>query len=1098
MDSDSIVVRTRLIPPRLPRRWLRRPRLDRLLAAAVEYPVTVVSASAGYGKSTALASFAARGGWPTIWCSLSEGIADPLMFLLHLVHGCRSVAPRIGERALALLEQGESGAPVWRQALDALINDLVLALDEETILVLDDEHTVDDLPDIRAVIEQLIARCPPRLHVLLATRQWPQLASLPILQARSELFAVSESSLAFTPDEIAELFDSAYERPLTGEETRALSNQTGGWPIALQLIGQSTRDEEPMTKNESDNDAISSSVIRLSSAARETLFAYLTQEVLARQPAEVQAFLLRSSVLAELEPSICNDILGTPTSAALLRLIERRGLFVAARGADRYHYHPLFHALLQERARATLPEWADLHRRAAAYFHAAGAGEQVLYHLLALGDTIGMAAEIERWAQPWIATGRCVMLLDWLKQIPATVLSDHPQLLLACGDAARFLARFEQALQAYAEAERVYAANADPAGQARALRGQALVYLDTVQPALADTPLRRAFRLAPHDQPDERAALLGLIAENRLNHGRADQAARLYRMAGRIGNGAQSSAAHKQPRVLLRLGHLDEARALLEADLLHDHPLPEHGRPAEAHREASVLLSLIRALQGDGDAALSYAQQGLATARQLGSALFEAVAHIRAGHALQLVATPNDAAANAEYLHAMALADALGVERTKAEAYLGLTLLHGFGGDVAAGQAAARAGLVIAERSGDAWTAALLWTARGAVGVAGGVAESETWLHEGLKHYRRCRDTYGQAISQIWLAICHQRARRMGTATDCAIAAMTLCQHHSYTGLLTTPTLFGPRDRMMLVPLLLAARADARYSTLAQELLIYGFPAIAADDVTQTYHPGVTLRIQAFGQLRVWRGGEMITSGIWQRKKAAQLFGFLLTNRHHWLLRDQICQWLWPEEDQATAASQFKVTLNSLNTALEPARPPRTPPFYVRRQGSAYRFCPPDGVWLDVAEFESHVARGRACLAATGDRAAPTVSQAREEFAAAVGLYRDDYLSAYLYEDWAHEEREQLLGRYLEAATSLAELLAGQNQLPEAIRLCEMILARDPCWEEAYGILMRAYARHGNRRRALATYERCARNLRMHLDVLPSPDTTRIYEEIRS
>src|SRR5689334_7995670 len=96
MDSDS-VVRTRLISPRLPRRWLRRPRLDRLLAAAVEYPVTVVSASAGYGKSTMLASFAARGGWPTIWCSLSEGIADPLVFLLHLVHGCRSLAPRIGE-----------------------------------------------------------------------------------------------------------------------------------------------------------------------------------------------------------------------------------------------------------------------------------------------------------------------------------------------------------------------------------------------------------------------------------------------------------------------------------------------------------------------------------------------------------------------------------------------------------------------------------------------------------------------------------------------------------------------------------------------------------------------------------------------------------------------------------------------------------------------------------------------------------------------------------------------------------------------------------------------------------------------------------------
>ena len=132
--------------------------------------MTVVSASAGYGKSTALASFAARGGWPTIWYSLGEGVADPLVFLLHLVHACRSVAPRMGERALALLEQGEHRRPGMGPGARCLINDLVLALDDETILVLDDEHAVDDLPDIRALIERLIAQRPPRLHVLLATR----------------------------------------------------------------------------------------------------------------------------------------------------------------------------------------------------------------------------------------------------------------------------------------------------------------------------------------------------------------------------------------------------------------------------------------------------------------------------------------------------------------------------------------------------------------------------------------------------------------------------------------------------------------------------------------------------------------------------------------------------------------------------------------------------------------------------------------------------------------------------------------------------------------------------------------------------------------
>jgi DNA-binding SARP family transcriptional activator len=738
-----------------------------------------------------------------------------------------------------------------------------------------------------------------------------------------------------------------------------------------------------------------------------------------------------------------------------------------------------------------------------AYYRAAGAGEQVLHHLLALADLAGAAAELERWAQPWLAAGRCVTLLAWLSRLPAAALDAHPRLLLARGDAARFLARFEPALQAYAEAERVYAACADAAGQARALRGQALVYLDTVQPALAGDPLRRAFQLLPLDRRQERAELLGLIAENRLNRGRADQAARLYRLADRMTAGAAPGAASQRPRVLLRLGRLAEARLLLEDELQRDGALPAGARPTEAHREATVLLAFIRALEGSGDAALRYARQGLEIARRRGSALFEAVAHIRAGHALQLLTTPDAPAANAEYLQAIALADSLGVERTKAEAYLGLALLHGFGGDLAAGQASARAGLAIAERSGDAWTAALLSTALGAVCAANGAADSDTWLDEGLRYYRRCKDTYGQAVVQLWLAIGHQRAGRGEPAAQCAAAALGLAQRHGYAGLLTTPTLFGPRDRMLLVPLLLAGRADGRWSAVAQELLARGFPAIAADSVTQDYHPGTTLRIQAFGQLRVWRGGEAIAASAWQRKKAAQLFGLLLTNRHRWLLREQICHWLWPAEERAAAENQFKVTLNALNTALEPARPPRTPPFYIRRQGSAYRFCPPDGVWFDVAEFDACVDRGTAQLAVERDASArPAADQApdaaREMLAAAVALYRDDYLSEYLYEDWAREERERLLARYLQAATALAELWVAQNQLPQTIQLCEVILARDPGWEQAYGILMRAYAWQGNRRQALATYDRCVRNLRTHLDMAPLPETTRIYQEIRS
>lgn len=1084
MFGDDIIVRTRLMPPRLPRRWLRRARLDRLLAVAVDYSLTLVSASAGYGKSSALASFAARGGWPTIWYGLAEGGDDPLIFLLHLIHACRAVVPHAGERALTLLQQPGHHDHFWSQALDVLINDLVARLDDETILVIDDYHAVDDLPEIRLLIERLILQRPPLLHVVLATRRWPQLACLPTLRVRGDLYEIGETELAFTDEEIAALFLSAYERVLNPEQAHAMSEQTGGWAIALQLIWQGVRGLPAL-----DPDVTSMVVSgRLGPESREALFAYLAQEVLTRQPHDIQSFLLRSSVLAELQPAACDQILNEAGAVMWIRKIYRLGLFMTALGGDVYRYHPLFHAFLQQRARATLPDWEALHRRAADYYRSIEAGDKVLYHLLAIGKIADAAQELEHWTRAWLRSGRAVTVLTWLEQLPDAALVAHPQLLIARGDAARLLARFDQALRAYAEAERIGAAIGDPLGESRALQGQALVYLDTVQPTLARGPLMRAYRLLPRANHADRAALLGMIAENWLNLGRVAQAARLYRSVARRVPLATNSQLY--PRILLRLGQLHDARVALEAALLRG---VAHDRPPEAHREITVLLSFVCALQGDAESALRYAQRGIETARRLGSALLEAIAHIRIGHAMQLLSPPDHQAVNQHYLQAIALADAFNVPRTKVEAYMGMVLLHGFGGDMGAAQAAAQAGRVIIEPSGDIWSTALLWGTLGAVGIANRAPEAQNWLQEALDRYQISNDTYGQALVYLWMAIGWHRAGKYALATAHALHALMLAQQHGYDGLLTKLTLFGPRDRMMLIPVLLAGRDEPQLSASVRSLLARGFPAIAADDVTQHYHPGATLRIQTFGQLRVWRGVEEIESREWQRKKARQLLAYLITNRHRWILREQICDWFWPDDDPVEAETQFKVTLNALNTALEPARPPRTPPFYIRRQGGAYRFCPPDGIWIDVEEFEMRIAATRAFIDSDSESLA-----VQEELATAVQLYQDDYLSDYLYEEWTREERERLLARYLETATRLAELLFNRHQLPEAIQICDMILTRDPCWEEVYGLLMRAYDRQGNRRQALATYERCVRNLRTHLDVAPLPQTIRIYEEIKA
>ncbi len=1088
MSGDTTIVHTRLIPPRIPRRWLRRPRLDQLLAAAAEHPLTIVHASAGYGKSSALASFAARGGWPTAWLSLDTAIDDPPLFLSHLAHTCRSVAPRAGLRTVELLERA-GPALVWAQALDALLNDLVTTLDDETILVLDDYHTVDERADIRALIERLILQRPHLLHVVLVTRQWPQIACLPTLLVRGELFEVGEADLLFTDGEIAELFASAYDHALSPSEAASLHAQSGGWPIALQLLGQSTRER---SREAGRHPHEHERPLHPSAGNQESLFAYLAQDVLARQPTEIQTFLLRSSVLAELDPAACDAVLQTGDALVRLRALERRGLFLTIQGDQIYRYHPLFHAFLQQRARAGQPDWAALHARAADFYRASGASEQMLVHIAEQGDHARLADELERLTPRWLEAGRLATLTAWLDRLPPELLGQRGALLLARGDAARMQAGFGAALDAYAQAERRAAAEGDSAAQARALRGEALVYLDTLQPARAEHLLRRAFKLLPREQRAERSALLALIAENRLNSGRAAQAERLYHFARRLA--PESAPAEPQPRLLIRLGRLDEARALLAARLPEVQAALERGSQPEAHRDTTLLLALVCLFQGDHAAARHHAQQGMEIARLYGSPLTEAVAHIRLGHALQISPEPDLVAANQHYLQAMILADTFHVQRTKANAYMGLVLLHGFSGDMAAARAAAHEGLSTIERSGDAWTAARLWTALGAVGVASGDAEAEAWLLAALRRYRVCRDTYGQTLVQLWQTIALHRAGQPEAAAQQARAALALVRQHGYDGLLTNITLLGPRDRMMLVPVLLAGRSDPAQAREAQRLLAQGFPAISADAAAGSYHPGSTLRVALFDRLRVWRGAEEVEPRAWQRKKAHQLLALLLTNRHRWLLREQICEMLWPDEERDDAEAQFKVTLNALNSALEPARPPRTPPFYVRRQGSAYRFCPTDGLWLDVEEFERRCDTARTLI---GRGAPDSLAAARDTLLDAVGLCQGDYLSEYLYEEWAREERERLATAYLEAATTLADLLLRSSQIHEAIRLCESILARDPSWEQAYVTLIDAYAQQGNRRLALATYDRCVRNLRSLLDVAPLPQTTKIYQTVR-
>ena len=246
--------------------------------------------------------------------------------------------------------------------------------------------------------------------------------------------------------------------------------------------------------------------------------------------------------------------------------------------------------------------------------------------------------------------------------------------------------------------------------------------------------------------------------------------------------------------------------------------------------------------------------------------------------------------------------------------------------------------------------------------------------------------------------------------------------------------------------------------------------------------------MQAFGAFRVWRGEQEIELREWQRDKARQLFQLFLTMRGQPLQREAITERLWPSLSQEAAQRDFKVALNAMYKALEPARPADAPSAYIARDGTAYWLREEADLAVDALAFERDCETALRRLDAM-PAGGPEIASAVEALEEALAAYRGDYLPEALYDDWSRAQRERLLALCLRGSERLAVARLRQGQAEAAVRLCEAIVARDPCWEGAYRLMMEAQSALGNRAQALRAYQRCAEALRAELNVAPSPAT---------
>ena len=625
--ATSPLLETKLYIPKWRPGLVSRPRLIERLDQGIERKLTLVSAPAGFGKTTLLAE------WLTAtpasqraagWVSLDQSDNDPAFFWAYFITALQKVQSEVGESALSLLHSPQP--PPIESVLTTLINE-INAIEDDFALILDDFHVIDAQP-VHSAIAFLLDHLPPQMHLVIASRSDPPLP-LARLRGRGESTELRASDLRFTTDEAVAFLNEVMELDLSAADAAALETRIEGWIAGLQLAALSMRGREDV-----------SAFIRDFAGDDRYIVDYLVEEVLQRQPERVRSFLLQTSILDRLSGPLCDAVTEQEDGKVLLEALERGNLFVVPLDDKRqwYRYHHLFRDVLHAHAMEEQPDQVPIrHRRASEWYEQNGLRSDAVRHALAAEDFERAAALIELAWPAMRMSDQEATWLGWVKALPDELVRARPVVSVGYAWTLLIGGELEAAEARLRDAERWLEAPADT-GERPDAPSSKMVVVDEEElrslpatiasartfhaQALGDVPgvekyARRALDLLPESDYFRRAIPAGILALAYWAGGDLAAAERLIadsmanmRTAGNIPNAISGTSLLAY--MMMAQGRLQEAVNAYEQSL---QLATEHGKPAlRGTADLHVGLSELHRELGDLEAAI----QHLLTSKELG------------------------------------------------------------------------------------------------------------------------------------------------------------------------------------------------------------------------------------------------------------------------------------------------------------------------------------------------------------------------------------------------------------------------------------------------------------------------------------------------
>jgi LuxR family transcriptional regulator, maltose regulon positive regulatory protein len=505
--TTEALLTTKLYVPRTHPNLVPRPRLGERLKEGMSRKLTLVSAPAGFGKTTLLSEWRMvhpGSEYPFAWVSLEEADNDPTRFLSYLVAALQTIEADIRESISTSLRSPQP--PPFQSTLAALINDIA-AIPEYFVLVFDDYHVIE-AHTIHDAVAFLLDHMPPQMHLIIGSRTDPALP-LARLRARGEMIELRAADLRFTPEEAGTFLRDIMGLDLSTRDVEALERRTEGWIAGLQLAALSMRGQENL-----------SAFIEAFTGSNRYVLDYLIEEVLARQPEDVTSFMLKTSILNRLNGELCDALTQEDGGQHVLETLERENLFVFALDEERrwYRYHHLFAEVLRHHLRRDRPDLVpELHRRASRWHEQNGLVDDAISHALAAQDFERAARLVEEATTNMLRRGEIALLLGWVEALPERLLSSRPQLGTIHAWALLLAGRAEEAEERALEVEGNAGVSDEDYGRVAAARAY-------VARARGNVPLsvelsHRAMRYLPEDDADLRAVIALNLGSTHLSSG---------------------------------------------------------------------------------------------------------------------------------------------------------------------------------------------------------------------------------------------------------------------------------------------------------------------------------------------------------------------------------------------------------------------------------------------------------------------------------------------------------------------------------------------------------------------------------------------------